>query len=162
MIINLLPSMMLRVSMPFLFLTMSLGTQAFELGHALDLGRHGSPPLNALSKRSEIGVDEILKKFSEKENRKLPRMVNAEIRLDKTVAKPGKHFIQQYTLLNALTAASNRTRFETMLLPDLKNAMCSDQTVSMLLKNGVSVTYQYQSQDAEPIGSIELAPSACA
>lgn len=159
--ISLVPALMSRPVLPLLFLTMTLSAHAVELGHVLDFGRHASAPLSALPDRSGIGVDEVLNQLSEKENRQLPRMVNAEMRLDKTVAKPGKHFIRQYTLLNGASAENNRTQFETVIMPDLKNAMCRDQSVNMLLKNGVAVTYQYQSDDAQPIGSIALAPSAC-
>ncbi|MDQ9172287.1 hypothetical protein Q8A64_17900 [Oxalobacteraceae bacterium R-40] len=153
--------MMSRPVLPLLFLTITLSAHAVELGHVLDFGRHASVPLSALPDRLGMGIDEVLNQLSEQENRQLPRMVNAEMRLDKTVAQPGKHFIRQYTLLNGASAESNRTQFDTVIMPDLKNAMCHDQNVTMLLKNGVAVTYQYQSDDAQPIGSIELAPPAC-
>lgn len=159
--INLLPAMMSRPVLPLLFLTITFSAHAVELGHVLDFGRHASVPLSALPDRSGIGVGEVLNQLSEKENRQLPRMINAEMRLDKTVAQPGKRFVRQYTLLNDASAESNRTQFDTMLSSDLKDAMCRDPSVNMLLKNGVSVTYQYQSNNAQPIGSIELAPSAC-
>ncbi len=153
--------MMSRPALPLLILTMTLSAHAVELGHVLDFGRHASVPLSALPDRSGMGIDEVLNQLSEQENRQLPRMINAEMRLDRTVAKPGKHFIRQYTLLNGASAQSNRTQFDTVIMPDLKNAMCRDQNVTMLLKNGVAVTYQYHSNDAQPIGSVELAPSAC-
>lgn len=158
---NLRPAMMSRPVLPLLILTMALSAHAVELGHVLDFGRHASAPLSALSDRSGMGVDEVLAQLSEQENRQLPRMVTAEMRLDKTVAQPGKRFIRQYTLLNGASVERNRTQFDTVLRPDLKNAMCRDQSVAVLLKNGITVTEQYQSDDAQPIGRIELAPSAC-
>lgn len=159
--INLRPAMMSRPVLPLLILTLTLSAHAVELGHVLDFGRHAAAPLSTLSDRSGMGVDEVLAQLSEQENRQLPRMVTAEMRLDKTVAQPGKHFIRQYTLLNGASAERNRTQFDRLLRPDFKNAMCRDQNVSMLLKNGVTVTNQYQSDDAQAIGSIELTPSAC-
>lgn len=145
---------------PAVLIGIAVNAQAIELGHVFDWG-HSIAPFTAATDRSGVNVDAVLEKISEQENTTLPKMVNETVRFDKVAAQPGKRFVRQYTLLNNLSIGANKRQFAESMLPTLKSVMCSDKSLTMYFKYGVSVIQQYQSQDGQEIGSIQVVPSDC-
>jgi hypothetical protein len=108
-----------------------------------------------------MSVDRVLQKISEKENSQLPRLIDPETRLDNVTAGPGHRITYHYTILHALGADGNIAKLNGLPATERKDQMCGDKQVQLFFKSGVTVSYQYRTQDGSEEGKIAVAPSDC-
>lgn len=106
---------------------------------------------------SGSSVDDVLRQLTAEINTKMPMNVDGSTRLDKVSTEPGRRFIYHYTVI----ADSKTIDFKQALKPQLKNQLCSSAEAQKFLKNGVSVSYQYQDKDGRELGGAEFTPSDC-
>lgn len=106
-------------------------------------------------------IDRVLEKISERENRKLPQVIEKNIRLDKVTADPGAKLTYHYTMLNQLSAEESAAEFNKTLAPQLKTQVCGNKNLEMFFRNGVTVSYTYQTQEGHQIGKVDVAPADC-
>jgi hypothetical protein len=106
-------------------------------------------------------VDETLENLSAQMNRKMPVMVDRETRLDRVTAEPGQQLKYHYTLVAVRGSDVNTADFHKLLAPRLKSQLCGSE-MENFLKQGVTVSYFYRSQDGRALGGAQFGPGACA
>lgn len=135
--------------------------QAHALGFSVGIGNlFGELATQSGTQATTDSVDQILQQLSAEMNQKMPMDIDATTRLDKVSVKPGRHFIYHYTMLDA-PAAGEKTAFSSTDKSPLKSSMCNDPDAQKFLKNGVTVTYQYQDKTGRDLGSTEVTPGDC-
>jgi hypothetical protein len=108
-----------------------------------------------------ITIDETLVKMSAQMNKKMPKTVDKETRLDRVSAEPGHHFIYHYTLTSLRSADINTGEFPKAIKPQLRTRLCESPEMQNFLKNGVTISYLYRSSDGHPIGGVKFPPNEC-
>lgn len=140
----------------------SLNLQAHALGFSVDVGNlFGELVTQSGTQSSGGSVDQVLKHLSADMNQKMPMDIDATTRLDKVSTEPGKHFIYHYTKLDEPAAAGEKAAYSSASKSPLKSDMCTSPEAQKFLKNGVSVTYQYQDKYGHDLGSTEVTPGDC-
>jgi hypothetical protein len=148
---------MMQMTKPIL--AIALSALVFDVS-AMGLG----DVLGGLAGRSEysgMSVDRALEKISARENRKLPQLIDDHTRLDKVTADTGQRFTYHYTMLNGLGVEQNKASFNDLLKPKLKNRACGSEDLKLFFNNGVTISYQYRTQDGHEIGRLDVTPSDC-
>lgn len=106
-------------------------------------------------------MENALVKLSEYMNKRMPELIDPEVRLDRVSAEPGPHFSYHYTLLAASSNEIDKTSFISGKLAQIKSTMCQSAQVRNFLNHGVTVAYKYSAKDGVPVGSAEFAPNTC-
>jgi hypothetical protein len=145
---------MLRFSPIALLLITSLNANAITLGNSL-LEMASAPG------REVIDVHTVLAQISKKENRNLPRLINEEVRLDRLIAGQGKHLIRQFTLLGEVTTGGGASTSKNHEKRLLKSDLCNDKSLSIYLRNGVSVTNELLNKQGQIIEEINVSSTDC-
>lgn len=94
-------------------------------------------------------------------SRLLPQQVDAETRLDGVTAGPGKRLNYRYTLINRNRLSMDIEAFNTNMQPLLRASICGKGGMQALLKNGVTLAYNYLGSDGKFISMIEIPPQHC-
>ena len=94
-------------------------------------------------------------------NAGLPRMINDDTRLDRTVG--AENILQyQYTLVNLPAANISEQILKDKLEKDIVNNVCtSKEIIKYFIHKGVTVSYAYYGSDGRLIGVISVGPSQC-
>ncbi len=139
-----------------IFLSSALEAQAVGLGNIFGalMGKSGSQD-------HEKSIDDALTKVSAQMNKKMPIILDKDTRLDKVSAEPGRHLKYHYTLVSVRHGDINTAEFSKVIKPQLKSRLCEDVEMQKFLKNGVSVSYLYKTNDGRAIGGAEFSPSDC-
>ena len=106
-------------------------------------------------------LDDTLVRMSQKMNRSMPQAVDADTRLDKVSAEPGRQFAYHYTMLNVRSKDVNTASFYKTFRPTLQKRVCGSEEMKTFFRNRVTVAYAYQGKDGEDIGKIAFSPKDC-
>lgn len=109
----------------------------------------------ALSAHEQILIDN-----SKKLNKNLPLMVDADTRLDATLAI-GMQFHFKYSLVNAAVKDIDVAAFRKKMEENLIRTQRADKGAVTLLKAGVEYVYSYADKDGVLIASIRLNKKTC-
>lgn len=136
--------------------------QAHAIGFSIGIGNvFGQLATQSGAQTSADSVDQVLQQLSTELNQKMPIHTDAATRLDRVSAEPGRHFTYHYTILPTANDNNEPIDFAKDLKPQLKSQMCSSTENQKFLKNGITVSYQYQDSRGHDIGSAEFTPSDC-
>jgi hypothetical protein len=141
---------------------LSATLQAHALGLSLGIGNVFGPlATQSGTQMTGDGVDQVLQQLSTEYNEKMPVNLNASTRLDKVTAEPGRHFTYHYTVVGISNAGNMPIDFSKEIKPQLKDQFCGNTESQKLLKNGITVSYQYQDTNGRELGDAEFTPSDC-
>lgn len=105
-------------------------------------------------------VEAKLRKTSEEMNKSLPMTLDAETRLDTTLAFE-KSFAYRYTLINYALEELDKDVFTAQMKPQIKNGYCHSEEMQQFVTAGVTVRYLYYGKSGKQVASIEYKPSDC-
>ena len=91
----------------------------------------------------------------------LPKMVDAETRLDKVTADPG-HLVYWHTFTKVARDQIALADFYATMRPALTKRACENAPTRSALEQGISLIYVYASSDTMRVGSIGVSRSDCA
>jgi hypothetical protein len=104
--------------------------------------------------------EQILIDNSKKLNKNLPLMVDADTRLDATLAM-GMQFHFKYTLVNTATKDIDVAVFRKTIEQNMIKTQRADKGAVTLLKAGVEYVYSYADKDGVLVASIRVNKKSC-
>lgn len=113
------------------------------------------------SKRDENFDEKWLAETARDIGRDLPRQVDPETRLDSVVAGPGRRLSYVYTLVNKPGREVNVEGFNATMQPLLRSSICGKAGMQWLIRNGVTLAYNYKGSDGKFVSMIEILPQHC-
>jgi hypothetical protein len=115
---------------------------------------------NKNSVKNEGSIEEMLPKFASQLNAKLPIMVDSDTRLDSSMGI-NKTFRYNYTLVNYSSSDVTAQGIQNAFKQQIETKVCTSQETLAFLKNDVTVSYAYFSNEGEQITVISVTPSQC-
>lgn len=104
--------------------------------------------------------EQVLIDNSKKLNKNLPLMVDADTRLDATLAM-GMQFHFKYTLVNTATKDIDVAVFRKTIEQNMIKTQRADKGAVTLLKAGVEYVYSYADKDGVLVASIRVNKKSC-
>lgn len=98
---------------------------------------------------------------SSENNKKLPKMIDEETRLDTTVAGPGKQWTYRYTLVNYKAGDTDNERINAVLGDNIRKGFCNTKEMQLFIENGVTMRYKYSGKDGAYLGEVVVTPMDC-
>ena len=105
-------------------------------------------------------LDAQLREAANLLNQRLPMTVDAETRLDSSVAA-NRQFIYKYTLVNVTADMLTPSELKAAMEETVINRVCTEQGMQVLVKQGVTVSYAYADKNGKEIAVLSVAPSQC-
>ncbi|MGZ3158421.1 MAG: hypothetical protein ACXU7D_05400 [Burkholderiaceae bacterium] len=140
----------------------SANLEVHAIGLSLGIGNvFGQLATQSGAQASTDSVDDVLRRLSVQLNQKMPVSVDPNTLLEKVSAEPGRHFTYHYKFFADPSANNVPIDFSKEIKPQLKSQLCSSTENRKFLKNGVTVSYQYQDKGGRDIGGAEFTPSDC-
>lgn len=93
-------------------------------------------------------------------NRRLPRMIDEEIRLDSTQAGR-REFRYNYTVVKYLASEVDRTVVQNKTHKRLRESFCRGEAAQVFIAYRIPVTYAYFGKDGKEIAKIRINPAQC-
>jgi hypothetical protein len=115
----------------------------------------------AQSSAAELFDERWLAETAADLSRSLPQQIDAETRLDGVTAGPGRRLNYRYTLVNRNRTSVDVESFNANMQPLLRASICGKAGMQGLLKNGVTLAYNYLGGDGKLISMIEILPQHC-
>jgi len=106
-------------------------------------------------------MEDALIKVSEYMNKRMPELIDAETRLDRVSTEPGLHFSYHYTLLASSSGDIDKASLMATIRAKLKDSVCQKPEIRNFFNHGITVAYDYRSNDSVPVGTAEFAPNTC-
>lgn len=106
-------------------------------------------------------LDAKLREAANTLNQRLPMQVDAETRLDSSVAAD-RQFIYKYTLVNITADMLSSSELKAAMEETVINRVCTEQGMQVFVKQGVTVSYAYADKNGKEIAVLSVAPSQCA
>ncbi|MDD2658277.1 MAG: hypothetical protein PHY54_01180 [Methylococcales bacterium] len=110
----------------------------------------------------EIQLDEpALRKVAEYVNQKLPMVLDADTRLDSTMAGPGRQFTYIYSITHYSSSEVDPVMFSRDVAPTILNRACSASDLQIFFQKEVTVIFLYLGNDGKYVTKIEMTPAVC-
>lgn len=103
-------------------------------------------------------IDSQLMSIANEMNKNCPFMVDAETRLDNTMAGEGETFYYNFTLVNLKKSDINTDRFESIMKPQILNVIKTNPDMKYLRDNDVTFIYNYKDESSVHVTSIKYTP----
>jgi hypothetical protein len=110
--------------------------------------------------KDDLGTDAGLMRVADAANRNLPKMIDAETRLDH-VSGAGKTIVYSFTLVNYTSQTLSDVDLQSDLYNNVLNSVCTNTSPKTFIDAGVTVTSIYFGKDRKLIGTISIHPSQC-
>ncbi len=107
----------------------------------------GSP---AFDKQMMIVANEL--------NKNCPLMIDAETRMDNSIALPGNVFQYHYTLLTTEKTMVDTLEFKNYMEPNIINQIKTNPQMKLFRDNKITMNYLYRDKNAEYISLISITP----
>lgn len=114
----------------------------------------------AQTKAPAAEVRKTLHQIASDANKRLPRMLDAEIRHDATVAV-GLGLRYHYTLVNFDAAQVDPTVIHKKTKPKLQESLCKNPDSQVLIEYQIPVSYVYFGRDGKEITRIQIDTKKC-
>lgn len=115
---------------------------------------------NLSSKEMQLN-EPALRKVAEYANQKLPMVIDADTRLDSTIAGPGGQFTYIYTLTRYSSSEVDPVIFSQNVAPTIRNSACSAPDLQIFFQKELTVIFSYWGNDGKYVTKIELTPAVC-
>ena len=100
----------------------------------------------------------MLQQITQQLNQGLPMMVNDMARWDSVSAGPGQVLNYYFTVVTREQPSTNDLK---QLQNILVSSTCNDQSVSLLLENGVALSFTYLGNRGQSLASVRVNPADC-
>ncbi len=104
-------------------------------------------------------IEQSLESAAQEVNKTCPRNVDAETRLDKTEAGPGKTFTYQYTLINRTKSELDIEKLNAALRHGIVKGYKTDPAMKVFRDNGVTMHYRYNDKEGVALTEVVVAPN---
>lgn len=94
-------------------------------------------------------------------NDSLPMMIDRDVRWDSSSIVPGETMVYDYTLINYSSAQLDPTMFSQIITQTAVNEACTHPSLQIVYENGMSIQYNYYSNDDYLITNVEITPAEC-
>ena len=106
-------------------------------------------------------IDQTLANVSAHLNRSAPLTLDADTRLDRVTSGPGRRLSYHYTLTSVQAKAFKRAEFQKLIREPLQAKLCSSKEMRGFLIRGVTISYDYLSNDGNRLGAARFTASDC-
>jgi hypothetical protein len=106
-------------------------------------------------------IENELQKMADIFNKKLPKTIDQDTRLDYVSAGPGARVTYNNTLTGYTSGELNNTQVMQSMQKILKNGLCSNVEMQVFFKHGVTIRYAYQTSDGVFTAPIDITPKDC-
>ena len=103
--------------------------------------------------------DKSMMEMASELNKVCPIMVDAETRLDNSIALPGNMFQYNYTLVNIEKSTIDTNEFKKFLEPELINQVKTNPQMEIFRKNKVTLNYNYRDKNGVFFLLISVTPN---
>ncbi|MEA5508451.1 hypothetical protein VB715_01605 [Crocosphaera sp. UHCC 0190] len=100
----------------------------------------------------------MLQQMTQELNQNLPMMINDLARWDSVSAGPGSLLNYNFTIVSANKPNANELK---QLQMALVSNTCRDQSVGLLLENGVALSFNYRGNGGQSLANIRVNPADC-
>jgi len=101
-----------------------------------------------------------LKNAANELNSGLPMMVDAETRLDSTIALMNT-FTYKYTMVNSSVDDVDVQNFNNIMRTQLFNTVCTTPDMAIFVQNNTEVNYLYVDKDSKHLSKISIDTTEC-
>lgn len=109
---------------------------------------------------SAAEIRQALQQTARSMNETLPRMLDADTRLESTVAA-GREFRYNYTLVNYRAAEVDGAVIQQKMRDKLRSNVCDDARMRVFVANKIPVSYAYHGNDGKEITRIRIDTATC-
>jgi len=102
--------------------------------------------------------DKQMMQMASELNKTCPVMVDAETRLDNTVALPDKIFTYNYTLVNQVKDSLNVEELKNYLTPLVTNNIKTNPVMKFYRDNKITLSYYYKDKQGVFLLNIDVTP----
>jgi len=102
--------------------------------------------------------DKQMMQMASELNKTCPVMVDAETRLDNTVALPDKIFTYNYTLVNQVKDSINVEELKSYLTPLVTNNIKTNPVMKFYRDNKITLSYYYKDKQGVFLLNIDVTP----
>jgi len=102
--------------------------------------------------------DKQMMQMASELNKNCPVMVDAETRLDNTVALPDKIFTYNYTLVNQVKDSINVEELKDYLTPLVTNNIKTNPVMKFYRDNKITLSYYYKDKQGVFLLNIDVTP----
>ncbi|MGV8880505.1 MAG: hypothetical protein ACOH2A_15920, partial [Sphingobacteriaceae bacterium] len=102
--------------------------------------------------------DQQMMQMASELNKTCPVMVDAETRLDNTVALPDKIFTYNYTLVNQVKDSINVEELKNYLTPLVTNNIKTNPDMKFYRDNKITLSYYYKDKQGVFLLNIDVTP----
>lgn len=102
--------------------------------------------------------DQVMIQMSSEMNKSCPIMIDANTRLDNTVALANNTFQYNYTLINNEKATSDAKRMKEFLEPTIVNIVKSNPELKFQRDHGTTLNYNYKDKNGVFLFNISVTP----
>jgi hypothetical protein len=106
-------------------------------------------------------IEARLEREAENANKKFPRQIDADTRVDSITAGPGKMLTFNYTMLNYPGSAIDEGKFREAMADKVRKEACASTGLQPFIREGVSIGYSYVGNDGIPLTTLVVSPSDC-
>jgi hypothetical protein len=117
--------------------------------------------LTVQTSNKKDAVEELLIQGAKEFNKRLPMMIDKNMRLDTTIPGPGRNWTFFVTLINLSSTELDQTSLREQIQTRIQDRACSSNTIKPILEDGVQIIYTYSGSDGKFIGDIIVNRNDC-
>lgn len=106
-------------------------------------------------------LDQTLENVSAYLNQSAPVTLDSDTRLDRVTSGPGHRLSYHYTLTSVQSKSFKRGEFQKLIREPLQVKLCSSKEMRGFLVRGVTISYDYLSNDGNRLGAARFTASDC-
>lgn len=119
-----------------------------------------APADNTSANTSPTTPSESIKAEIDTYNKQLPTMIDNITQLN-SVTLDGDSITYHLKVISYKASELDKKKFDDAIRPDLTKSVCTDPKISVLLKDGYTLTYVYNSKDDQLITQVPIAYKDC-
>jgi len=103
-------------------------------------------------------IDKAMMQLASEINKSCPIMIDAETRLDNSVALPNHLFVYNYTLINVEAGTIDTLQIKSKLEPIIVNFIKTNPQMKQVRDEKVTISYYYKDKNAKYLFQIPVTP----
>jgi hypothetical protein len=104
------------------------------------------------------GFDKVMMQVASEINKTCPVMIDAETRLDNTIALPENIFVYNYTLINAEKATMDTLTIKNLMEPNIVNFVRTNPDMKITRDYKSTIKYLYKDKNGEYLFAVSVTP----
>lgn len=106
-------------------------------------------------------IEKRLEREAQAASGDLPKNIDADTRIDRIAAGPGKKLTLSYTLIKYRASEMDEGKFREVMAEKLKSQACGSSELRPFIREGVSIDYSYNGNDGNPLTIITVTQTDC-